>query len=1087
MGFGMLKPLRMTCEARSDVLAGGLADNHFAAQLDKVVRDPGSYPVYGNPEEFFAITYPTSGLRTLLSKAFGRVTGAGGPAGENGVLRSETSFGGGKTHGLTAVYHLARGARPTGIERFVDPDLLPGGTVQIAAIVGDSLDPVAGLETDGVRSYTIWGEMAAQIGPHAVAAMTANDAARTAPGKQTIIDAFGGAPTIVIIDEIAQHLRQAIESGDEGVRRYARSIPAFLKVLFEVAGDPSNRVSVIVTLASAVNAFGRETNEIAELLDEAAAATKATVAEAQEALTRMVQPTAVIKPAEDTEIGEILKARLFARIDPAAATAAGQAYQALYEDLAAQGESLSGGAEQPATYGAQVERSYPFHPELVRVLDKRLGTIALFQRARGSLKLLAEVVAGIYRDAEDADVINVADIDFSDEAITNHLTIGLNRNEFAQVAAVDLAGPGSHAAVVDAKVFPGKPPYATRVGRTVLVHSLEMTGQAGAGRTEWIMGTLRPGEPTSLLETALAESERVFWHLASDGARFRFQIEPNVNAILEEEKANIPNTQVNQAVDDEVFKTFSNDAGFTAVHYPPGPASVPDEPKLRLVVIDPDQRTVRAKDADKPDTLLVDILTHKGQDQTFRVFRNSLVFVLADTDAVAGLKDRIRTAVAAETIVANAERMAQFSDEVRKKIKGLKDASRLEARIAVTRCFKHVYWPTSDRAHDNLRHRDMPAQQQGDTRSGSAVVAAMLKDDAKIRDDRLSYDWVADKTWADTSKPVATSEVRDWFWRDPSLPVIRNTDVLRGAITDGVRHGGWVYYDAATAKVHTATSMAGMQVEFRPDAQIMTFEEATRRGLLVRKPTVSDLRGAVSGSKVVNGTEIRALLEKKCGGEPTRSDVLETLAAAVNQHRYEWIVVLDTDPAAGVKALTPSDITSKGLDSLRILTREHADSVGIVVPGRVVERTKFTHTGASGVALANVLDQVADSGKPLASLRIKASADDQVGVGDINLLGKSLGMLQRFDITVTADLTAEFTGVDGQIEFAGTAQRKDFQAVNTHLERLWAAASAVAGTLEAVIRFPEPIAVDDAQITQLTTVIKTLNITTCTVTGEVVK
>ena len=38
--------------------------------------------------------------------------------------------------------------------------------------------------------------------------------------------------------------------------------------------------------------------------------------------------------------------------------------------------------------------SYPFHPELVRVLDKRLGTIPNFQRARGALKLLAEVIAG---------------------------------------------------------------------------------------------------------------------------------------------------------------------------------------------------------------------------------------------------------------------------------------------------------------------------------------------------------------------------------------------------------------------------------------------------------------------------------------------------------------------------------------------------------------------------------------------------------------------------------------------------------------------------------------------------------------------
>src|SRR4051812_10631029 len=96
-----LKSIIETCVPRQDVLEGGLADNHFAAQLDKVVRDAAHYPVYGDADAFFAQTYPTTGLKTMLTKVFGRVSGAKGVAGENGVLRPTTSFGGGKTHGLT--------------------------------------------------------------------------------------------------------------------------------------------------------------------------------------------------------------------------------------------------------------------------------------------------------------------------------------------------------------------------------------------------------------------------------------------------------------------------------------------------------------------------------------------------------------------------------------------------------------------------------------------------------------------------------------------------------------------------------------------------------------------------------------------------------------------------------------------------------------------------------------------------------------------------------------------------------------------------------------------------------------------------
>lgn len=154
------------CVPRDDVLHGRLTDAHFAAQLDQVVRNPRDYPVYGDPDAYFAITYPTRGLRQLLTTTFGRITGASAPGTEHGVLRLATSFGGGKTHALMAVYHLAKGARPARLDEFVDPSLLPSDC-QIAAVVADTLDPENGLVTNGIRTHTLWGELAAQIGPEA--------------------------------------------------------------------------------------------------------------------------------------------------------------------------------------------------------------------------------------------------------------------------------------------------------------------------------------------------------------------------------------------------------------------------------------------------------------------------------------------------------------------------------------------------------------------------------------------------------------------------------------------------------------------------------------------------------------------------------------------------------------------------------------------------------------------------------------------------------------------------------------------------------------------------------------------------------
>ena len=137
--------------------------------------------------------------------------------------------------------------------------------MQVAALVGDALDPTAGVETEGHRTSRFGARWPPRLATTAFEAMAANDAQRTAPGTGTIKAAFGGEPTIVIVDEIAKYLRAVSSSGSEDVRRMARAIPVFLGNLFEVASDPTNNVSVIITLAATTNAFGAETTEISEL------------------------------------------------------------------------------------------------------------------------------------------------------------------------------------------------------------------------------------------------------------------------------------------------------------------------------------------------------------------------------------------------------------------------------------------------------------------------------------------------------------------------------------------------------------------------------------------------------------------------------------------------------------------------------------------------------------------------------------------------------------------------------------------------------------------------------------------------------
>lgn len=108
---------------RMDVRTGELTESQFAAGLEDVAAGKAA-DVYGDAVTFFEGTYPSSGLKTLLNEALGRLSG-NKPASAS-VLRLETSFGGGKTHNLIALYHAARGRlAPTQAAEFMDPDLLP--------------------------------------------------------------------------------------------------------------------------------------------------------------------------------------------------------------------------------------------------------------------------------------------------------------------------------------------------------------------------------------------------------------------------------------------------------------------------------------------------------------------------------------------------------------------------------------------------------------------------------------------------------------------------------------------------------------------------------------------------------------------------------------------------------------------------------------------------------------------------------------------------------------------------------------------------------------------------------------------------
>ncbi|MEI8255409.1 MAG: DUF499 domain-containing protein, partial [Deltaproteobacteria bacterium] len=242
-----LKPWREVITPHADVLEGDFKDASFAADLTKVVLGVAP-PEYQDPVRFFERTVITEGMGLLLQSVVTRLTGKGGDP----VVQLQTAFGGGKTHTMMAVLHVASGKVPAKKMAGI-PDILDKAKVKelvrarVAVIDGNALSPSHPSEHGKVKAHTLWGEMAWQLGgDEGYEMVAASDRDGTSPGKDVLAKLFEKyGPVVVLMDETVAYLRQ-LEHGKSYKGGTFNSNLSFLQALTEAA----SRVPNAMVLAS---------------------------------------------------------------------------------------------------------------------------------------------------------------------------------------------------------------------------------------------------------------------------------------------------------------------------------------------------------------------------------------------------------------------------------------------------------------------------------------------------------------------------------------------------------------------------------------------------------------------------------------------------------------------------------------------------------------------------------------------------------------------------------------------------------------------------------------------------------------------
>ena len=827
----MVPTIYETCRPRTDVLEGTITEADFAADLAQVITGEGNAE-YLDPARFFANTYPTRGLKNLLENVCRRLSGAGGEVAS--IFRLDTSYGGGKTHGLIALCHAARGMEGVSdITEFVDPSILPQSHVRIAAFDGENADPANGRKMkEGLFAYTPWGEVAyALAGEDGYARVRKSDESRVAPGAETLRELFGQDPVLILLDELSVYLRKVRNIEDARFQ-----LTAFLSSLFKAVESVSNAV-LVYTLAigkdgRATDAYNEENQFIADNMAEAesVSARKATL----------------LNPTEEDETVQVLRRRLFESIDETRVSAIVDAYSNCWTGNR---ESLGDHAVRPETAEAFLS-SYPLHPDVLATLTGKTATLGNFQRVRGMLRLLARTISHLWKEKpKDATAIHLHHFNPGYQPIRQEIVTRLGQSAYIPAINNDIAaGPVEKKALaedIDARDHTGMPPYTVYVARTVFLHTLAFNDPLkGVSREQLRYSVVGPALDISFIEQARKKfiSESAYLD-DRPGAPMRFLAEANLRQIIRREEQHVDAGEARAELNDSIGQIFGGKT-FETVSFPGGPFDVPDEVgdgRPKLAVLAYDGLTIGRSVDDVPE-LIERIYARKGSEgSALRALRNNLVFVVADDARKEEMRRKAFYRLALGELK-KPERLSDLAEHQQAQVKKMEAGSELELAVSIQQCYRHVFYPSRNRigAGDvDLAHTAIDIHSTSDRPgAGQQQIVRALRDLNKLRlseDQPDSPAYVKDRTPLKKGQ-LTTLALREEFRRDPALPILIDDDIFVRGVRRGIEQGEYVYQ---RGELLYGPGDPAANIEIDEQAVVLTMGYAVNAGIWPRTPAGS--------------------------------------------------------------------------------------------------------------------------------------------------------------------------------------------------------------------------------------------------------
>lgn len=634
-----LKPWREIAKPHKDVLEGTFKQSEFAADITQVAT--GTAPEeYQDAEKFFARTFITEGMRLLLISVAQRLAGLGGDP----VIQLQTAFGGGKTHTLLAVFHLANRAVSTDKLNGIPP-LLDSAKIQalpqarVAVIDGIKLSPSDPREYGSVSARTLWGELAWQLlGEEGYKLVASSDADGTSPGKDILKQLIQKAsPCVILMDELVAFVRQ-LEVGKQYVAGTFDSNISFIQALTEAMKAVPNAILLASLPESELEAGGSMGERALGTLEK-----------------YFARVESVWKPVAAEEAFEIVRRRLF---DSAGQRGEIEGISRQFSDFYRQHATKFPLETQSNEYFERLCHSYPIHPEVFDRLYEDWSTLDKFQRTRGVLQYMAIVINRLWQENDRDALIMPGSLPLSD-ATVRQKSIHYLPQGWEPVIESEVDGPRSAPYEVDShNTLFGSVQAARRSARTIFLGSAPAnSGQAVRGIEEEriLLGAVQPGQNIGAFEDVLKRLRDRLHYLYSDNTRYWLDTRPNLRREMESRKQQVnERDELIPLLKLRVSQIFGKNHHFGGIHIFTPSVDVPDDFGVgpRLVVL-PTQAAYSKSETSQAQSAAEEILRKRG-DQP-RQKQNRLLFLAPDSDVVSRLKEQGRIYLAWKSIVGDIE------------------------------------------------------------------------------------------------------------------------------------------------------------------------------------------------------------------------------------------------------------------------------------------------------------------------------------------------------------------------------------------------------------------------------------------------